>query len=905
MGWLIFAAVWTFGTVCLSSLAAREVPDGVVSFETETFALSVSAGGETVAFEQRTGEDTGPNRLAPDFDRRFALLRTTKDGKPAPSVSLSRDGETLTVRFKAEDGSLLPQTARFRVAAAKRFLTLELLEVTGGDWYSLEFGRAKVAINYADPKETLGATTISMAVGSIPDAMPGQSTQLGGRTYRVTAERGAKIALIAAPISELRDAMKEAVSAITDPAMPVSKAGGPWAMDIPKGRGNYIITSSAITAETVPAWIDHLGKFGIDQVDFHQGGAFRQGDFAFKPEAYPKGVADFREMSDRLRENGMIAGLHTYAEFLNPQSCYVTPVPHPDLDAMAEFTLSADLDAESKSLFVDESTADVSTVTGFFVRNSLYLRIGDELVRFGKPSKDSPFGFAECERGALGTKATSHAKGAKVEQMTHLFGLFAPKVGSELFLEIARRTAQTYNEGGFSMIYLDALDGTGATVADKELVWFYDTLFVGEIVKNCVDPPLMEYSTMNANIWLCRSRMGAWDCAHKGFRRFFDLHVASNRVSADAAFLPGQFGWLAISPAGGDELPGFQRHPIFTEDIHYLGAKLLGNRYGYSILDIPLEGTTPAAERNGAILKRYRDFGREGNPSAETLEKCRDPNRDFVLLSADGEKPAVLREACLGRFKLDADHSTAEFENRFAEQVPYLRIENRWSVDENSPDAIPLIELEENAPGKHLTTAKFDPPLDLSKNLGMGLWIFGDGGGQKINVRVESSPHLVSGHNDHFVTVDFTGWRFIPLVEAENGLEPMETWPVPCGGNYAEFREKVHYQSVTAVHLQVVGDAEKLRFRTLKAFPVRGEPLVNPSLEIAGKTVAFRGEIPAGSFLEFDPVERSAKPRVLDPSGKILSEPELVGEWPKIPAGKSTVAFQEDGRVKVVLRTLD
>lgn len=96
----------------------------------------------------------------------------------------------------------------------------------------------------------------------------------------------------------------------------------------------------------------------------------------------------------------------------------------------------------------------------------------------------------------------------------------------------------------------------------------------------------------------------------------------------------------------------------------------------------------------------------------------------------------------------------------------------------------------------------------------MGLWVRGDNGGQKINVRVDSPIQYVSGHNDHFIDVDFSGWRYFSLIEAENGTRPPVEWPKPCGSYLDEYREIVHYEHVSEINLMIVGDPKNLRFRT-------------------------------------------------------------------------------------------
>lgn len=895
---LFLSFYWLFGTF------SPAFGDDSIVFNGETFQLTLSADGKIASFAGLDQKEL----LNEKSDPAFAQIRLTKEAKPLPCSAIACDGETLTVEFRSNDAEPATRRAVFRVEEKSRFITFELTALEGGDWYALEFAKITTNIDYA-AQDGIGATSVAMKLGSVPLAMPGKSTLLGGKTYAATFSHGAKIALIAAPKPELRSATQDACSTIVPGEMPLSAAGGPWAADTDKSYGNYIITFAAITADQAPKWIEHLKKFGIDQVDFHQGNAFRQGDFHFNETAYPNGIADFRAMSDRLRENGLIAGLHTYAEFLSGSSKFVTPVPHPDLDTMAEWSLAADIDADADMIPVAESTADVSTVTGFFVRNSLVLRIDDELIQFSEPKKEAPFGFARCQRGAYGTARAEHKSGSAVRQMTFMFGLFSPKADSDLFLEIARETARAYNEGGFSMIYLDALDGTHAITPDKELVWFYDTLFVNEIIQNCVEPPLIEYSTMNSNIWLCRSRMGAWDSAHRGYRQFFDKHFASNRQSADAAFLPGQIGWLAICPSAGDELDGFQKQTLFSEDVHYLGAKLLAHNYGYSILDIPLEGIRPAAEANGILLARYNKIRRDKTLPAETLERLRDPALDVLLLSSDeGDKIVT---AHYSRFEPTDENRSFELDNTDAAQTPYIRIENRYSAGEpDSPDAIELIRLDENAPVKNIASAVFDPPLDLSKNLAMGMWIYGDGQGEKINIRVESPSHLVSGHTDHFVTVDFTGWRFVRFAEAQNGLGGDENWPVPCGGIYGEYREKVHYNAVSAVHLMVIGEGGGLKFRTLKALPIVSYELINPTLQIGDQTFGFNASIASGHYLEYDPKIDSANAVVRDPSGNVVSQAPAQKEFSPIPAAKSTATFSAETsadaplRAKVTVRTL-
>jgi len=872
----MFRMFITLVSVCLvgQTLSAEEL----IRWETDHFQLALSENGMAEHFlDRRNGTDS----IDATSKTPFCILKLEKAGRDFASNHVSCNDDMLTFSF-AET----PVTVKLRVTAGKTFLAFDVVEISG-DFYTLQFAKVPLRIDYA--KQDFAASAMSRKINTKTLDFPGRSTLLGGQCFQVIGYEGAGVMLLGLPEAKLRDAMKAIVDSYPSGTMPVSKAGGPYAMDNPKNRGSYIIVSEPITEDKVDEWAKHLAGFGVDQVDFHQGGPFRQGDFHFNEQAYPNGIADFRKTTEAFKKHGVITGLHTYAEFLSPESRFVTPVPSKDLDVMRTFTLADDLNAESTAIHVEESTADVSEITGFFVRNSKVVRIGEELIIINQPRKEAPFGFNNCVRGAYGTKVSAHAKGAPVDHLTQFFFLFAPKPESELFLEVARETAKAYNEGGFGMIYLDALDGTWSLLEDKELTWYYDALFVNEILKHATTPPLLEYSTFSQNLWYGRSRMGAWDSAHRGYQTFFDKHIATNLSNADRLYLPGQMGWLAICPSRGDNLDNFQYDIMFSEDVEYLGAKSMGHDYGFSYLDIQKSAATPATYRNGEVLKNYDTLRKERYFSRETLDRLKEPGKHF-LLEKSQNNGWHLTEANYGRAVLNLEKNSFCYDNPFGKQTPTLiRIENfHQTVDYDSSDAIELIPMDESKAVDNLVSRKFEVPVDLSGHPGIGVWVFGDGGGQQINIRFDSPHHLVSGHTDHFIDVDFDGWRYFSLAKADNGSRPNVQWPISCGDIYGEYRERVHYNSISEVHLMIVGDPKNLRFRTVRALPIREAFLVDPTLEINGQTVTFEGRIKNGHYMEYAPGSRTV---VYDSLGHEISEMKPSVRQIEIPDGQSTVRF--------------
>jgi hypothetical protein len=859
-----------------------------IRYETAHFQLTLSGDGRVEGFTDRRN---GVNYVDPQGDVSFCTLRLRKDDSGTAANKVVRRKDLLTFSFPQT-----PVTVTLRVKTEETFLAVDVVDVKGGDFYALRFAQVPLKIDYA--KDDFAACAMSRRMNTRTADYPGRSNLLGGQCFGSLGHEGAGVALLGLPEAQLRDAMKGIVDAFAPGEMPVSKAGGPYAMDNAKNYGSYIIITEPITESEVDKWAEHLSLFGVDQVDFHQGTPFRQGDFLFNETAYPNGVSDFRKTSDAFRTHGIVTGLHTYAEFLDTKSRHVTPVPSKDLDVMRSFTLADDLDEQAQAIRVDETTADVSTVTGFFVRNSKVVRIDDELILIGEPNRAAPYGFAGCTRGAYGTRVSAHRKGAPVDHLTQMFFLFAPKKDSELFLEVARETARAYNEGGFGMIYLDALDGTFCLVEDQELVWYYEALFINEILKHVATPPLFEYSIFSVNLWYARSRMGAWDAGLRGYRPFFNHHLGANRSTADRLYLPGQMGWLKLCPSCEDGTDHFQYHILFSEDVEYLGAKTAGYNYGLSYLDIGRTDVAPFARRNGQVLKNYDLLRRSGYFSAETLAQLRRHDTHF-LLRQSGADDWYVTEAHYGRALLNEHQDSFIYDNPFPAQTPMIRIEHRHQTSAyDDPAAIDLIPLDETQPVGEMVVRKFETPVDLSGHQGFGLWIYGDGGGQQINIRFDSPPHMISGHTDHFIDVDFEGWRYFSPVEAANGERRDVKWPVPCAdpqcamhpceGIYEEYRQAVHYGSISEVRLMIAGDAGKLRFRTVRALPLTEDYMVDPTLRINGRSVTFPGRIKSGHYMEYEPGSRAI---VYDKTGTAISDMTPEVSPAALPAGQSTVRY--------------
>ncbi|MDD3587768.1 MAG: hypothetical protein PHQ75_11370, partial [Thermoguttaceae bacterium] len=882
-----------------------------IVLSTDSFILELNRSGQVVAFIDRR---TGTNYLGAATPPPFCLLEQVRR-KYIPTTSVKQKGDLLEFYF-ANGASTVLKTKRF-----SKWITVEVVSLESPEAnkpYSLLFGRVPLGIDYSR-KNSFAASALIMTIQTNIADLPGLSTMLGGRCYTEIGCQGAKIAMLAAPQDQLRATMKEILGDLMDQAekdpkiaqsLPVvSRAGGPFAMDIEKNRDNYVIVYDPISIDNVPAYAEHFAKFGVDQVDFHQGTTYCTGDFVFNSKEYPGGSADFKKVSEAFNKRGIITGLHCYSTFFPYRksgywhsdatpaaSRYVTPVPSPDLADVRELTLAADLSADAVEVPVLEETKDISTQTGYLIWNSTILRIDQELIEFKDVRREGAPGFVSCTRGALGTQKATHAKGAKVHHLGTYFSYYmTPRPGSELYFKVARDTAKAYNEGGFGMIYFDAFDGNDSAVSNPDLIWYYDALFIREILRNIkTTPPLMEYSTMFPSLWASRSRMGAWDAVSRCYSRLFDMHVKSNLASATRRFLPGQMGWFVPAPAGGHIKNGSIQifHPEFAE---YLGAKTLAHDFGMSYAYIAPGKTSPRSFETGAILNKYNALRKRNYFDESVLKIIAEPQKHFILKSDNKTDQHYFIRAEYPCVELHDTQGTFNVTNSFATQKSgFVRVENRYSAGPyDAKNNVLVMANDEKAVPKNLMTQTFEPPIDLSKHYALGIWVYGDAKGQLINIRTVCPPSPPVAQDDYYIKVDFTGWKYFQFVEPHYGEYYDHKWPIPS--NYsAVFRRGVYRKAIANAYIMIEGDASGLRFRPLVAMQSISTSLVNPIITIGGQTLRFEGEIKSGDCMEYTPGGHAF---IRDGSGKVFGEMKVTGDFQTFASGvnKVTVEAQTKG----------
>ena len=86
----------------------------------------------------------------------------------------------------------------------------------------------------------------------------------------------------------------------------------------------------------------------------------------------------------------------------------------------------------------------------------------------------------------------------------------------------------------------------------------------------------------------------------------------------------------------------------------------------------------------------------------------------------------------------------------------------------------------------------------------------------------------------------------------------------------------------------IVGDPKNLRFRTLKAVPIRKYDLIDPSFVLGGRKFLFKGTIASGHYLEWEGSETAS---VCDHTGQEVGRMKLVGDVPALSQGENRLTF--------------
>ena len=939
--------------ICILFSQCKSVQDDTIKFGNDFFEYAVSKDGKNLHFIDLL---SGIDYLRKEPEESCAYI--LKGGKKYDASSVSMSGSNMIIEFEGTD-----VTVRIRIKKFSDRFTWTVNSING-DPESLTFLNIPLTLE-GMPYESFAACALSMNLFTHVRQLQALQTHLWASCYSRFGFKNAEITLIGVPQENILPVIRDVISDAKD--IPFSDKGGAWALQQKEGYGSYLMNFGTLTEETVDEWIGMCKNLGFNQIDSHGGGEFfRFGDFELNPGKWPDGWKSFKRINEKLHKAGISSIFHTYAFFIDKTSPYVTPVPSKDLGFFRSFTLAGPLKENDSIITVNESTADITTTTGFFIRNSLSLRIGEELISFTGVTRTPPYKFTGCKRAILGTKAGSFDKGEKIFHLREMFGRFVPGPETGLFNEIAGRTAEIVSDCDFDGIYFDAIDGSDILAGDENF-WYYGTKFIFEVAKRLKRPVGMEMSSMSHHWWHYRSRWQAWDRPVRGYKRFIDIHSAaikSTRLfqSSEIRSNENEHGlWRGHSPlidkyAGAENgalmLPlhlGWwgnqtwnppQIEPTFPDDIEYLCCKMMGNNAGLSMLggaDEKTLGENPSFRKLTDIIRQYEEL-RHQNYFNDTIKAIlRQPGKEFSLIKDQAGK-WNFKPVSYKKHKVSGiSHPDSKWtvNNEFDDQPVKLRIEVLMSVKPyNDPSNIVLTDfavpdqftvaghaervtaaLSRSAekPAPKITSGKFtgsvevtdpeeglwikmekrfDPWKDLSENQALGVWVKGDGNGQLLNIRLESPVHLSHGANgDHFIKIDFKGWKYFEMVEIESSEYSNYIWPDSGFYVYDSYRHTLQFNSIDKLQIWYnnlpAGKESCCLISDIKALPVVPSRIADPSVSVNGQMITFKTELESGMYLEFYSADNC---KLFGPKGELLEDVKYSGTIPVMKKGENIIS---------------
>ncbi len=850
-----------------------------IIFENDYFSYSIGFDGKVLSFSDKNQK----NYIANSENPYFCYLNTDGSGNVANPINAELIGDKLIFGFIS--GAHLT----FKVDVKNRYISFEIVEAYNIACYNVVF--ANTVVDYPiDETATFGMSLVGMKLNTKAANWPSfKNLSNNGTAFSETGIIGAKVGIFGAPISMHIDILKEIAEDIPFGDAPVARGvGGPWAREHKGERGDYIIVSHATPealADALPLYTD----LNVDQLDFHKGSPFRQGDFYFFTDETGEASAFKEKMVSQLKPHGIEAGLHTYSFYIAPDASGILSDPkwQKQLLPAEKFTLGENLSAEADSLITEENTNHASRLTGYRALASEYILIDEELIKFNVPEiKENS--FVGLVRGCAGTKPVSHKKGSKIIRIASYYSGLCPIIGSELYYEIARRTAKAYNEGGFGMIYFDALDGVGRHLTDKNLTWYYATAFVNEVLKYTETTPIAEMSFFFPPIYFARGRAGAWDHPRRGYKIWNKMHTISNMQMHDN-YLNAIFGWYNLYPFPSPSLkypPSSIVKYHFIDDVDHMASLAVAHDFGMVYQNVSKETMAlPGAKRNTQRYALYNKLRKENYFPESIKKQVRDGKFEYCLIEKDGKYSFVEKSYSPCKIMNIDDNvfNTTCHSNPFDAQKPFIRLE-AYPVA-TGDDPLVVLKLDENKELKNQTLdVKYEVlnPFNAAEHHGIHVKVLGNGSNDKILIRIKG---VISGDVnacDYQIPLNFTGWKDFYLTDTDNDYYNHDDYSNLEHNHYLDYRGLTSFGSIQSVSVHLGGECNGVKMSSVEMCKWEIKSLTNPTIKIGNDTLTFKCQLNGGEYIEYTEGEEA---KIYDKDGNCRAVDEVIGSI-TAPTGK-------------------
>ncbi len=902
------------GEVSYEVIPDSMVVDPLITLRTKHLAMEIDSRGRCLSLtNRRTGEN---------------LLRDV-----APMAAMVAGGRRIgRTRCAYEDGRLIYTFGRdeaeavIAVTEGEDYLTFEVATVRGEDVTSLTFLDLKFTMEHA--VNAMSGVAATEEFGVCLRALNIDTFALGGSGARqLTANArsehgiiGCGVALVGCPMPQLLPTLRRMVER---EGLPKSELGGPWANEAEGNRGSYLFSN--VTESNIDWWINLALRGGFTHVHF-SGWQETLGHYEPRASAFPNGLEGIKECVRKVHAAGLKAGMHTLTGCISLRDSWVTPVPDPRLMADSVYTLAAEMDETSDTIVTVEKPQNHDVILSYSSSGNV-IRIGEELIQYSAISFEEPYGFLNCTRGALGTTAGAHAVGEDANHLRQRYMAFYPDENSTLVGELADCIARVYNECEMDEIYMDGTEGMGTAHG----MW----VIRDAIYRRLKRPALIEASAWDTWSWYYHSRIGAWDHPKWALKDFVDMHcegIPYYRTGPGGAQLQAQLGWWVILG------PSHMNRAEMPDEMEYFNAKTFANDAPMSIQGVGAAGRPANARADEYITMtgRYERLRLAKYFSDDVTEQVAEPGADFHLQQADdGEWEFAPRR--YGSHRVSSVAAGTEqwtVTNDFEAQPTVLRVEALFAaLPYDSDSGVPVtdfadptaLSVSRDAGGVSHTVERvtdtvkvgeaslrysatntgespvgawahagmrFDPHLNIQGKNAMGVWVHGDGKGEVLNIQLSCPTQYMHAYSEHYVVVDFEGWRYFELLLRERSADGHRDYKWPYYSQHGIYRTFLNQQHVSELNLYLnnlpPGETATVYISPIMAVPTVGVELVEPTVTVNGQTVTIPATLQSGAFAE---VDADGECRVYDWRCELRERTRVVGEMPELGTGANEVSF--------------
>ncbi|MGQ9729750.1 MAG: hypothetical protein ACUVX8_00620 [Candidatus Zipacnadales bacterium] len=753
-----------------------------------------------------------------------------------------------------------------------------------------------------------------------------EGVQLTARCYAKYGLIGAKYALFGAPRTLLSQTIEKVEQS---EGLPCPKLSGKWGRESPDIKHSYIMFHD-LGEDNINQAIEYAKLANAAMVVFCQPSwAVSAGHFELRKDRFPNGLDGMKRCVEKIHAAGLRSGLHFLACGISNNDPYVSPVPDPRLLKDGQVILAEDIDQHTTVIPTTEAPGNsFPREDKGYDGTGVDVQIDQEIIHYGGITET---GFLDCRRGMYGTAPAPHKQGATIHHLARHYGMFLRDVNSSLNDEVADRIAHIVNTCGFGMVYFD---GSERLQGDH---WYYNPKLQFAYWQRFAQRNnlLIQGSSYAHLSWHMHARQASAD-GYRDIKRLLDERSAWFEQSYRKNFMPLDLGWY-----------GMGQPQLSFDDVEYVCCRSIGfdASIGWST-SIAALAHHPRGREMLELAGRYERLRLADTFDQETKARVQTKGQDYRLVQDDGRWRFIEVQYDNPVRVTDLDGQTNLWTITDDTQPPDKQLEveinvgpvlqpgANWEREDNvvledfttlvpygaSPDqgssnliigtgkhgavkegVTQRFELTEEITRTGRPTAKyeavstlnspdgwsaigkhFETPVDLSWMAGIGLWVYGDGKGAQFKVQLRDAT---GGWNDHYIPLNYTGWRYHELVQPHSGQLD---------------REHVEYLFFYFNGLPA-RTTSTIYLDTVKALRELSPPLRNICLSINDRPLTFPGEFETGQTILFQGMNTCRLLEGGQPPTPLTPE----GTAPLLAPGENTFRLNVEGSLTraVTVRT--